>query len=90
MEWNKELVTFFNEQDFRQCLTDPCMFIKRNTKPGEYLAIPILVDDMVPTGKPQSLIQQFMDWGPDSRSRDWDLLSGFLAYSSSVMQITPI
>ena len=60
LQWNRELVSFFREQHFRQCVTDPCMFIKTGLPPGEYLAVPVLVDDMVPTGKPQQVIDQFL------------------------------
>jgi hypothetical protein len=61
LSWSNELVRFFNAQNFRQCITDPCTFIKKDTAPGEYLAVPVLVDDMVPTGKPQRIIDEFLE-----------------------------
>ena len=59
--WNRTLVDFFNKYKFRQCTTDPCVFVQDHLEDGQYLSVPVHVDDMIPTGKPQSVIDTFLD-----------------------------
>jgi hypothetical protein len=57
--FNNELVEFFQAQGFYQCLTDPCMFVKKNE--NEHIIVPVHVDDMIPTGKPAQALYDFED-----------------------------
>jgi hypothetical protein len=58
--WNQRLVLFFQQQNFRQLVTDPCMFQKMGLPTGHHLIVPIHVDDLMPTGKPPILIDEFL------------------------------
>ena len=45
-EWNNEFTAFTKTLEFTQCVTDPCVFVKK-TKTGNMIIMTVFVDDIV-------------------------------------------
>jgi hypothetical protein len=60
--WNERLnVIFVDYADLERCLTDPCVYIKRNDQGRVVMIVTVHVDDILIVGESRELVQSIVD-----------------------------
>ena len=79
--FNIKLVEFFLNEGFRQCIKDPCIFVKKNT--DCHIIVPVHVDDVMPTvSRKGQWTHSRTTWPRHLSPRSWETRSGILQYLS--------